>query len=162
MMIWNKKSKGVIIIKFVWYNQAKFCDEDPDDDEFFCCMVDRQKAFSFISSRDHCQRSSPSRISNTLRVGFEPAQSLSSGLVESRFAVVITTTPRRYVCYTCHFTENLFFFFSRRPEKMVFPKITCWNMIYLVLSGEMIFFFSKIWSYPIDGKWEMIFLKKYK
>ena len=29
----------------------------------FCGMVDRRKAFSLISSRDHCQRSSPSRIS---------------------------------------------------------------------------------------------------
>ena len=29
----------------------------------FCGMVDRQKAFSLISSRDHCQRSSPSGIS---------------------------------------------------------------------------------------------------
>ena len=31
----------------------------------FCGMVDRRKAFSLISSRDHCQRSSPSRISDT-------------------------------------------------------------------------------------------------
>ena len=47
-----------------------------DDDmmkNFFCGIVDRQKAFSFIPSRDHCQRSSPSRISGTLRAGFEPA-----------------------------------------------------------------------------------------
>ena len=29
----------------------------------FCGMVDRRKAFSLISSRDHCQRSSSSRIS---------------------------------------------------------------------------------------------------
>ena len=33
----------------------------------FCGMVDRREAFSLIYSRDHCQRSSPSRISNTLR-----------------------------------------------------------------------------------------------
>ena len=45
----------------------------------FCGMVDRRKAFSLISSRDHCQRSSPSRISDT---GFGLAQNLSSGLVE--------------------------------------------------------------------------------
>ena len=45
----------------------------------FCGMVDRRKAFSLISSRDHCQRSSPSRISDTPRAGFEPAQNLSSG-----------------------------------------------------------------------------------
>ena len=60
----------------------------------FCGMVDRQKAFSLISSRDHCQRSSPSWISDTPRAGFEPAQNLSSGLVEWSCAVVITTTPR--------------------------------------------------------------------
>ena len=60
----------------------------------FCGMADRRKAFSLISSRDHGQRSSPSQISNTPWAGFEPAQSLSSGLVEWRCAVVITTTPR--------------------------------------------------------------------
>ena len=48
----------------------------------FCGMVHRRKKFSLISSRDHCQRSSPSRISDTPRAGFEPAQNLSSGLVE--------------------------------------------------------------------------------
>ena len=45
-------------------------------------MVDRGKAFSLISSRDHCQRTSPSRISDTSRAGFEPAQKLSSSLIE--------------------------------------------------------------------------------
>ena len=57
----------------------------------FCGMVDRRKAFS----RDHCQRSSPSRISDTPRAGFEPAQNLSSGFGEWSCTVVITTTPRR-------------------------------------------------------------------
>ena len=59
----------------------------------FCGMVDRRKAFSFISSRDHCQRSSPSQISDTPRAGFEPAQDLSSDFVELSCAAVITTTP---------------------------------------------------------------------
>ena len=49
---------------------------------YFCGMVDRQNAFSVISSWDHCQKSSPSQISDMLRAGFEPAQNLSSGLVE--------------------------------------------------------------------------------
>ena len=53
--------------------------------------VDRWKA---ISSQDHCQRSSPLRISDTLQAGFEPVQNLSSGSVEWSCAVVITTTPR--------------------------------------------------------------------
>ena len=43
------------------------------DDELFCGMVDRRKAFSLISSRDHCQRSSPPRISDTPGTEFEPA-----------------------------------------------------------------------------------------
>ena len=62
----------------------------------FCGMVDRLKAISVISSRDHCQRSSPSRISDTPRARFEPAQNLSSGFVERSCAVAITTTPGRH------------------------------------------------------------------
>ena len=46
----------------------------------FCGIVDRRKAFSLISSRDHCQRFSTSRISDTPQAGFELAQNLSSGL----------------------------------------------------------------------------------
>ena len=59
-------------------------------------MVDRRKAFSLISSRDHYQRFSPSRISDMLRAGSEPAQNLSSGFIEWSCAVVITTTPWRH------------------------------------------------------------------
>ena len=62
----------------------------------FCGMVDGRKAFCLISSRDHCQRSSASRISDTPRAGFEPAQNLSSGLVEWSCAGAITTAPRRH------------------------------------------------------------------
>ena len=47
-----------------------------------CGMIDQRKAFSLISSWDHCQRSSPSRISDPPRAGVEPAQNLSLGLVE--------------------------------------------------------------------------------
>ena len=61
----------------------------------FCVMVDRRKACRLIFSQDHFQRSSPSRISDTSQVGFEPAQNLSSGLVEWSCVVVITTTLRR-------------------------------------------------------------------
>ena len=72
----------------------------------FCGMVDRRKALSLISSRDHCQRSSPSRISDKPRAGFEPAQNLSSDLVEWSCAVVITTTPRRHVISVCNYGED--------------------------------------------------------
>ena len=56
-------------------------------------MVVRWKAFSLIFSWDHCQRSSPSEISDTPQAGFEPAENLSSGLVKGSCAVLITTTP---------------------------------------------------------------------
>ena len=48
----------------------------------FCGIVDQRKAFSLISSQDHCPRFSPSRISDTSRAGIEPAQNLSLGFVE--------------------------------------------------------------------------------
>ena len=67
-----------------------------DDDKLFCGMVDRRKAFSLISSWSHCQRSSPSWISDALQAGFEPVQNLSSGFVEWRCVVVIAITPRRH------------------------------------------------------------------
>ena len=52
----------------------------------------------------------------------------------------------RGLCLGCalfvHCTEN-HIFFSRRPEKMVFLNKLCWNMIFLVLSGKMIFLFPE-------------------
>ena len=65
----------------------------------FCVMVDLQRAFSLISSWDHCQRSSTWRISDMPPAGFEHVQNLSSGLVDRRCAVVIIITPRRYVTF---------------------------------------------------------------
>ena len=58
---------------------------------FFCCIFERQKAFSLISSLDLCQRSSPSQFSNTPWARFEPAQNLSLDLVEWRCEVMIIT-----------------------------------------------------------------------
>ena len=49
----------------------------------FCGMVGQRISFSLISSRDHCQRSSPSRIFDAPRAGYEPVQNL--------------TTPRRHI-----------------------------------------------------------------
>ena len=59
----------------------------------FCGMVDRRKTFSLISYRDHCQRSSPSTISDTTRARFEPAQDLSLRFAELDCAVVIVNAP---------------------------------------------------------------------
>ena len=46
---------------------------------YFCGMVDQRKAFSLISTQDHCQRFSPSQISNMPQAEFEPVQKLNSG-----------------------------------------------------------------------------------
>ena len=55
-------------------------------------MADQRKALSLISRRDICQRLLPLQISDTPGTGFQPAQNLSSGLVEWSCAVVKTTT----------------------------------------------------------------------
>ena len=60
----------------------------------FVVWLTDEMRFSLIYSRDHCQRSSPLQISDTLQTGFEPAQNLSSGFAEWSCVVVITTTPR--------------------------------------------------------------------
>ena len=84
-----------ISFSFLEYLTLFWNDDDDDDDELFCGMVDQRKALSLISSRDHCQRSSQSQISNTPQARFEPAQNLSLDLVVWSCAWVITTTPWR-------------------------------------------------------------------
>ena len=65
----------------------------------FCGMVNRQKVFSLISSQEHCQKSSPSQISNTLQAGFKLAQNLSSDYAELSCAVLITPTLSGFPCF---------------------------------------------------------------
>ena len=60
----------------------------------FCGMVDRRKAFSLISNRDHCHIFSPSEISDKPVTGYEPAPNLGSGFFDESCTVMITTTPR--------------------------------------------------------------------
>ena len=55
----------------------------------FCAMVDQPKAFTLISSWDHCQKSSLLRISKTPQAGFKSVQNLSLALVEWSCTVVI-------------------------------------------------------------------------
>ena len=62
----------------------------------FVVWLTDERRFSLISSREYCQRSSPSRISDTARRGFEPPQNLSSDFIEWSCEVMITTTPRRH------------------------------------------------------------------
>ena len=75
---------------------------------WFCGMVDRRKTFRLIFSRDHSQRSSPSRISHTSGAGYECEQNLSPDFVEWSCTVVITTTPRRF-SYVIRNHSTIFF-----------------------------------------------------
>ena len=76
---WHPQNFEQVIVAFEQEHELMNC---------FCRMVDRRKASSLISSRDHCQRSSPSRISDMPWAGFEPVQNLSSGFDEWSCAVV--------------------------------------------------------------------------
>ena len=105
--------KIVVLGKSVFLNRKKLFKDELVN--YFCGMVDRRKAISLISSRNHCQRSSPSRISDMPRTGFEPAQNLSLGLVGWSCAVVITTTPRRLLNISL-----LVFMQKQYPENFAF------------------------------------------
>ena len=80
--------------------------DDDDNDEFFCGMFDRRKAFSLISSRGHCQRSLPCRISDTQGAGFKPPQNPTLGFADRSCAVVTTTTPLRHRFFIGKITEG--------------------------------------------------------
>ena len=97
-------------------------------------MVDRQKEFSFIFSRNHCQRSSPSPISDTQRAGFEPAQNLSLGYDKWDCAVVITTTRRRvWIEYIyCH---NIKIKIDSEDDLPSEKKINIYNVVILFKSA---------------------------
>ena len=77
----------------------------------FCGLVDRRKTFNLISSRDHFQRPSPSRIFDTLGARYEPAKNQSSGFVEWSCAAVITTTPRRHICQLNNYFLSFFWIY---------------------------------------------------
>ena len=57
-------------------------------------------------------------------------------------------------------THGNVLFSSNAPKGWSFQKNLGSNMIFLVLSGKMVFFPQKTF-FSLDGKWKMIFLKKY-
>ena len=109
-------------------------DEDDDDVLFLFFMVERRKAFSLISSRNQCQRFSPSRISDTPQAGFEPAQNLSSSFVEWRCAVVIITRPRRSILIL----EELSYWYQYLPKTFTTWKLSVFGvfLVYVVYMRE--------------------------
>ena len=68
----------------------------------------------------------------------------------------VTTKPRDRFLITAQKTK---FFFSKCSERIVFLKKLHWNITFLVLC-IMVFFPESMILFS-DGKWKMIFLKKY-
>ena len=72
-------------------------DDDNDDDKLFLWygwLTKGVQPYLQPKTQNNCQRSSPSRISDTPQTGFEPVQNLSSCLVEWSCAVVMNAIPR--------------------------------------------------------------------
>ena len=93
---------GIIYLQYIIGCKIDDNDGDNDDDDELLLWhgwVTKDVTFIIISSRDHCQRSTSSRMSDTPQSGIEVAQNLSSGLNEWSCVLVITTTPRRR--WTC-------------------------------------------------------------
>ena len=81
----------------------------------FCRMVNWRKTFSFRFNVDHCQRFSPSQISDTLWAGFESAHNLSLDFVQQSCAIVLTTTKQRREWCVMQITCNrLGLFYDRK------------------------------------------------
>ena len=108
----------------------------------FCGMADQWKTFSLISSQDHCQRSSTSRISDMPQAGFEPAQNLSSSLVKWNCAVVITSTTQCHTTMLGHYTilyrintsgvKNGLLFLKVEKVKSWYCKNNLWKQLVLL------------------------------
>ena len=103
----------------------------------FCGKVDRRKAFNLIYSWDHCQRSSPSQISDTPRAGFESAHKLSSGFDEWSCAVVITTTPWRCIVFGGYKKR------SKESSKVALN--SCYQQIFMVTNHVKYIFIFTLW-----------------
>ena len=82
------KDSNCTIYKYIWWWWIVSVVWLPDE-----------RCLRLTSSQDHCQRFSPSHISDNPPAGFEPAQNLSSDFVEWSCAVVITATPF-FTCFT--------------------------------------------------------------
>ena len=103
----------------------------------FCGKVDRRKAFNLIYSWDHCQRSSPSQISDTPRAGFESAHKLSSGFDEWSCAVVITTTLWRCIVFGGYKKR------SKESSKVALN--SCYQQIFMVTNHVKYIFIFTLW-----------------
>ena len=66
---------------------------------------------------------------------------------------------RVYLIFTLH--GKPYFLFPDVLKRWTFQKNCAGIWSFLYYRERWYFFFPKIWSYTLDGKWKMIFLKKY-
>ena len=110
----HHKEISQYIYIYIYMRNFGWCD---DGNELFLWYGWPTKGCSLISSRNHCQRSSSSRMSDTLRAGFGSAQNLSSSLIKWS----CTTTPSRQVF-------NMFLILYFKTKRELFQKF--WFVIF--------------------------------
>ena len=115
----------------------------------FCGVVDQRKAFSLISSRIHCQRSSTSRFSDTPRAGFEPVQKPISGLTEWSCGVVVThyTSASKYFpfLFAC-------FAFPQKYTELFVTSVH--DLVYINIAQTFVLGRVLVWQFP-HKKWQL-------
>ena len=109
----------------------------------FCGVVDQRKAFSLISSRIHCQRSSTSRFSDTPRAGFEPVQKPISGLIKWSCAVVIIhyTSASKYFPF-------LFAWFALSQKYTELLETSFHDLVYTNIAQAFVLGRVLVWQLP--------------
>ena len=76
------------------------------------------------------------------------------------FSFHFFTCDKGCICSHCSLHEKPYFFFANVLQRLFFQKIPLEYDPSCIIR-EYGIFFPKIWSYSLDGKWKMIFLKKY-
>ena len=111
----------------------------------FCGMVNRQKAFSLISSRERCQSSSPSQIYDTPRAGFAPAQNLLSWMKLCNIDNHYTTVP--HALFFIHCFTGAIQCFTGIIDMILLVSESCWHT-------KILLFLSVPWDlYQQLGVW---------
>ena len=100
----------------------------------FFGMVDRRKAFSLIFSRDHCQRSSTTRISDSPWAGFELAQNLS--WMKFRLSWMKLCSKNKGSYRKWRFSSNIKL--SLRSNALIFDKVGNVFLVSMIVTSNLI------------------------
>ena len=126
---------------------------------YFCELVERQKALNSISIRDHYHRFSLSQISEMPQVGLEPVQNLSLVLVEGICAVVMSIAFFPFCC--CPLSHYFFCNKLMQKRKSVIEDTKCldrgWGRGWVgVISGALLTDLSKAFNFFLHDLLPMV------